>query len=274
MKSIRRTAAVLAAAMTLGGCADEAQIKTAAEMYEEAQVFEGIADYAAAVTAYNELQATYPHGNYAQQAILNLAHLHYQEGKYDEALAAINQFIEEYPAHRHLDYARYLRGLVLLREKPDVIDKLLFEDFTNHSRTAAVEAYEAFLELAEKHPLSRFTPSAAAKAADIINALSLDELRTALHYLRIGAYSGALRRASDVTQKYPSNRYNEIALAIIVASLAEIQSPAPLQDAVAALEANFPDTTLSAPAQQGALALLDSLGEETVRGDLFTQLLE
>lgn len=271
---MRSKTLLLAAAALLAGCSTETKIKTAAEMYADAQLFESIADYNEAVKSYTELQATYPHGSYAQQSMLNLAHLHYKEGQYDQALSVINSFIQDYPAHNHLDYARYLRGLTLLREQPDVIDKLLFEDFTNHSRTAAVEAYQAFLELAEKHPLSKFTPSAAAKSAKIINALALDEIKTSLHYLRLGAYSGALRRAGDITKKYPANKYNEVALAIIIASLAEIRASAPLQDAVASLEANFPDSRLSVPAQQGAVALLESLGEETIRGDLFTQLIE
>ena len=274
IKKIKLTATLLVLPIGLIACASTPEIKSAEEMFADAITFEEVADYQAAINMYNEIQATYPFGNYAQQSMLNLAFLHYKEGDYDEALSVINRFIQEFPAHESLDYARYLRALSLQREQPDVIDKILFEDFKNHSTSSALEAYNAFLELVELHPLSKYVPDSIERAEKIIHSLAIGEVQTAIHYLRIGAYSASLRRASNMINTYPESKLTEPALAIMIASLVEMKATTPLEDTLIALQTSYPDSTYLVPAQNGAHSLLESLGEDITRGDYFTKLIE
>lgn len=265
--------AVVAAA--LAGCAKEVEIKTAAEMYEDALEMQAAADYEGAIKMYNDIQASHPFGTYAQQSLLNQAYLHYEERKFDEALSAINRFIQEYPAHSNIDYARYLRALALRRDRPDLIDRIFLSDFTNQSRNSAIEAHDAFLELARLHPESRYVPDALDQAAEIVDDLASNDLETSLHYLRKGAYGAAMRRASDIIATYPDSRnILEPALAVIIASLVEMNAQEALQDAKESMERSFPSSAYLQPAGQGAVPLMEFMGLEVHRGDYITELLE
>ena len=265
---------VAIACALLVGCATEREVKSAPELFDEALQKQAAADFEGAVTGYQEVQANFPHSSYAQQSQLNLAYLYYESSEYDDALATINRFISTHPAHKNVDYARYLRALALQREKPDIIDKLLFEDFTNHSRASAIESYQAFLELVRLHPTSRFTPDAITRANKIVDGLVVDETTTAIHYLRIGAYSASLRRAGEIIERYPNSSRIEPAMAIVIASLVEMGAGSPLADARRALRESFPTSPLQQPADLGAIALLAAMDEEPVRGDYFTRFIE
>ena len=269
-----RLCAVAILGLATVGCAKEEVIKSASEMYDEAVDMQSAADYEGAINKYDEIQASHPFGPYAQQSLLNQAHLHYEERKFDEALSSINRFIQEYPAHYNIDYARYLRALSLLREKPSLIDRIFFSDFTNHSRDDAIKAYEAFLELAELHPESRYSPDALKHAGQIVDSLANKELDTALHYLRIGAYGASMSRATDIINIYPDSSVLEPALAVIVASLTEIGAHEPLEDASESLTLSFPSSPFVEPASQGAVALLEYMELDVERGDYVTRFLE
>ena len=273
LKAFLRTSIVLCAAL-LASCATEREVKSAPELFEEAVTKQASADFDGAAAIYQEVQANFPFSSYAQQSELNLAHMYYESNEYEKSLSTINRFISSYPAHKNIDYARYLRALALQRERPDILDKILFEDYENHSRANALVAYLAFNEIVELHPFSRFAPDAIERANSIINTLVNGEISTAIHYMRIGAYSASLRRGGEIVERYPNSKQVESAMAIIVASLVEMGADAPLADAQRALKESFPLSKLHEPATQGVGQLLSAMNEQPVRGDYFTRLIE
>ena len=266
--------ALLAVLALLGGCAQEKEILPASEMYAEALQMQEAADYEGAIDMYNEIQSSHPFGPYAQQSLLNLAHLHYESSEFDEAFSAINRFISEYPAHRQIDYAYYLRALSLQKEKPDFLDQLIFDDLTNYSREDRIKAYDAYIDLAEQFPNSRYAVDGLRRADTIVNALAEDEIETALHYLRIGAAGAALRRAADLINRYPNSTALEPALAVMVASLVDMGSQGPLEDSLVSIRESFPGSPYLEPASRGGQALLDYMGFDVGDGDWVTSVLE
>ena len=271
--TLRHIASVLFA-LVLVGCAQEETYLSASEMFAEAIAKQAAADYEGAAELYSDVQANYPFGPYAQQSLLNLAHMQYDEARYEETLSSVQRFISEYPAHRNIDYALYLRALALQRDKKTLLDKVLFDDSANRSREAALESHAAFSQLIKQHPLSRYTPDALERLAVIVNGLAEDEIKTSIHYLRIGAYGAAMRRSSEIIFLYPDSIVLELSLAVLVASLVEMAAQEPLTDAVASLTSSFPNSALLEPAQGGANNLLAFIGLEIERGDYFTNLLE
>ena len=73
-------------------------------------------NYTRAVKLFETLEARFPYGRYAQQAILELAYSNYRAGETATAVAACDRFIRTYPNHPNVDYAYYLKGLVHFRE--------------------------------------------------------------------------------------------------------------------------------------------------------------
>ncbi len=69
-----------------------------------------------AIKLFETLEARFPYGRYAQQAILESAYANYRAGETATAIAACDRFIRTYPNHPNVDYAYYLKGLVNFRE--------------------------------------------------------------------------------------------------------------------------------------------------------------
>src|SRR5512134_2518244 len=110
------------AAFALASCGllpegqDETAGWTAERLYSQAHgaMLEG--NYTRAIKLFETLEARYPYGRYAQQAILEGAFSQWRAAEPAAATAACDRFIRTYPNHPNVDYAYYLKGLVYFRE--------------------------------------------------------------------------------------------------------------------------------------------------------------
>lgn len=274
MRKTGHAATALCLAVGLAGCAGNPEVFSASEMLTQAIQAEDNADYETAQQLYNDIQANHPYGPYAQQSLLNLGHLHFANREFSEAIAVLDRFMRQYPSHNNIDYARYLRGVSLQHDRPDLLDQLIIAQSGTNSRRDLVRAYDAYQELIRLHPDSVYVPDAIERANEIVNLVAESELKTAIHYMRLGAYSAAVQRSTKVMANYPDTATVEVAIAIMVASLTEMGSQAPLDDAIESLRISFPNSALLGSAIAGVDTLLDHLGVEKKPGTYFTSLIE
>ena len=93
--------ACLALALSLGGCglfADKIDPKkewTAAEYYKAAKEEFDAQSWDAAIKLYEQLEAKYPFGRFAQQAQIEVAYAYYKQGETAQAITALDKFIME-----------------------------------------------------------------------------------------------------------------------------------------------------------------------------------
>ena len=91
-----------------------------------------------AIELFQQLEARYPYGEYAEQAQLEIAYAYYKNNDQAEALAAADRFIRLHPTHPSVDYAYYLKGLVNFTENKTTMDKLLGgKDFSDRDPNSA-----------------------------------------------------------------------------------------------------------------------------------------
>src|SRR6266545_6660438 len=118
-------AAVLALALT--GCSwlpdvkDETATWSADRLYQTAHETMIQGNYNRAIKLFDQLEARFPYGRYAQQAILESAFANWRGNEQAAAIAACDRFIRTYPNHPNVDYAYYLKGLVHFREDQGLI---------------------------------------------------------------------------------------------------------------------------------------------------------
>jgi len=116
-----RLAACLAF-LAVAGCSllpdvvDETTNLNAEQLYKVAHDAMVEGNYTRAVKMYEALEARFPYGRFAQQAILELAYSNYRAGETAAAVAACDRFIRTFPNNQNVDYAYYLKGLVNFRE--------------------------------------------------------------------------------------------------------------------------------------------------------------
>ena len=231
----------------LGGCAllpeqiDETKDWSAQKLYSEAKSSLSEADWERAIDLYEKLEARYPFGRYAQQALLESAYAYYKYYEPDSAISAVDRFIKTYPRHPNLDYAYYLRGLVNFTRGDNFMDRLLPRDPSERDAGATRQAFFDFAELVKRFPDSRYAKDAGQRMLFLRNNLAQYEMHVADYYMRRGAYVAAANRAKQVIESYQGTPAVPEALVTLVQAYRKLGMDDLAADAERVLKLNYPD---------------------------------
>jgi outer membrane protein assembly factor BamD len=239
-------ALLLAAALTacglLPGDADETRGWSAARLYSEARQNLDGRDYERAVQLYEKLEARYPYGRYAQQAQIEIAYAYYKDNEVDSAVAAADRFIKLHPNHPNVDYMYYLKGLANFNDDLGILGFIGGQDMSERDPKAARAAFDAFKDLVQRFPESKYTPDAVQRMNYLVNALAAHEIHVARYYMTRGAYVAAANRAQYSLKTYPQAPANEEGLLIMVKAYDALGMPDLRDDAERVMRKNFPDS--------------------------------
>jgi outer membrane protein assembly factor BamD len=248
IRSLRSVA--LLSALLLAGCGtfkfgeeiDETKDWSVSKLYSEARAELMDRSYAEAIKLYEKLEARYPYGRYAQQAQLEVAYAHFKEGEPALCIAAADRFIKLHPNHPNVDYAYYLKGLANFNDDLGLMHIISRQDLTERDPKAARDAFEAFKDLVQRFPNSKYSEDAQARMAYLVNALASHEVHVARYYLNRGAYVAAANRAQSALLTYPQAPANEEGLLIMVKAYDAMGLTDLRNDAERVMQKNFPDS--------------------------------
>jgi outer membrane protein assembly factor BamD len=250
-RSARATLAGLAILLvfaTLGGCGLLPEVKdptanlTAEQLYRQAKDAMGEGNFTKAVKLYETLEARFPYGRFAQQAILEGAYANYRLGETATAIAACDRFIRTYPNHPSVDYAYYLKGLVYFREDQGLIGYVYELDLSEREPKSMRESFLAFRELVAKFPDSKYAQDSVERMRYLSNSLALYEVKVARYYYNRGAYVAAVSRAQSALVSYPRTPAEETALELLIRSYDKLGLPQLRDDSEQILKRTFPDS--------------------------------
>lgn len=226
-----------------GGIEDDRTIGWSAQrLYTEAKDELNSGNYREAIKLYEKLEARFPYGRLAQQAQIEVAYAYFKDAEPAQAIAAADRFIKLHPNHPNVDYAHYLKGIVWFNEDIGLIGRLGDQDPSERDPKAARDSFEAFRELVQRYPESKYTPDAAQRMRYLVNALASHEVHVARYYLRRGAYLAAVNRAQYAVKNFPDAPAIEEALFIMVRSYDQM-GMTDLRDASErVMRKNFPDS--------------------------------
>ncbi|MCC6534164.1 MAG: outer membrane protein assembly factor BamD [Burkholderiales bacterium] len=235
-------ALLLAGCGSFGGGIDETKDWSVSRLYSEARSELMERNYANAIKLYEKLEARYPYGRYAQQAQLEVAYAHFKDGEPALAVAAADRFIKLHPNHPSVDYAYYLKGLANFNDDLGIIHIVSQQDLTERDPKAAKEAFDAFRDLVQRYPASKYAEDARARMGYLVNALASHEVHVARYYLKRGAYVAAANRAQAALVTYPQAPANEEGLLIMVKAYDAMGLVDLRNDAERVMMKNFPDS--------------------------------
>ncbi len=242
---------VVSLGLALSACANKGTIDKDAQitqdwsvekLYAEAQDELNSNNYTRAVKLYEILESRFPNGRYAQQSQLDTAYAYYKDDELEKALAAIARFQRHHPQHPNMDYALYLKGLVLFNEDQSFLNKLASQDWSDRDPKANRDAYQAFAELVQRYPNSKYAADATERMAKLVDALGGNEMSVARYYMKRGAYVAAVNRAQKIVARYQNTRYVEEALAMMELAYKKLDKPQLAADTRRVLETNFPQS--------------------------------
>ena len=238
--------ALLFTALQLAGCGstpkDELAGATADRLYKDAKEDAASGSFDRAIKGLERVEGLAAGSLLAQQAQLELAYLHWKSGERETALTAIERFIKLNPSSPALDYALYLRGVINFNDNMGLLSTLARQDLSERDQRASRDAYQAFKQLVDRFPNSRYSPDARLRMDYIVNSLAAYEVHVARYYLNRGAYLAAANRAQQTVTDFQQSPSTEEALHILVQSYDKLEL-ATLRDAAErVLRTNFPNS--------------------------------
>lgn len=250
VRSLRRTSRnswIACGVALLAGCASTPEPdKTIGwspnRLYAEAMDERNSGNFDKAVTLFEKLEGRAAGTPLAQQAQLEKAYGYYKAGEPAQAIVAVDRFLKLHPASPALDYALYLKGIVNFNDNLGLFGFISQQDLSERDQKAAKLSFEAFKELVERFPDSRYTPDARQRMTYIVNALAQSEVHVARYYYNRGAYVAAISRAQVAVTDYQQVPAVEEALYILVQSYDALGMKDLSEDSRRVLLKNFPET--------------------------------
>lgn len=242
-------------AMLMVGCStppvDESANATAERLYKDAREDMESGSYDRAIKTLERVEGLASGSLLGQQALLDIAYLNWRIGERQAGLTAIERFIKLNPSSPGLDYALYLRGVLNFSDNLGLMGSWFGQDLSERDQKAARESYQAFKQLVDQFPASRYTPDARQRMNFIVNSLASYEVHVARYYLRRGAYVAAANRAQQAVAEYQQTPAVEEALFILVQSYDKLELPKLRDDAERVLRQNFPTSNFLGGAGPG-----------------------
>ena len=233
--------------LVLSGCAsvDEDATKgwSAQRLYDEGKTALANKEYTKAVEYFEKLEARYPYGPYAEQAMLEIAYAYYRSDEMASAIAAANRCLRVHPTHPHVDYAYYLKGLASFDEERSSLEKIFGAgDPSKRDPKALRDAYDAFKEVVQRFPNSKYLEDSRKRLVSLQNALAMSDVHAARYYYSRGAYVATVNRTKSVIENYQRTPAVEDALGLQALAYRQMNLTVLMNDTRRVLEKNFPQS--------------------------------
>ena len=187
----RISLALAVSALALGGCGwfgsdkDKPYVETPVEiLYNRALDDLGQQDYKLAAKEFEEVDRQHPYSVWATKAQIMAAFTYYQANKYDDAIIALDRFIQLHPGHKDIPYAYYLKGLCFYEQISDV----------GRDQRITQQALDALAEVVKRYPDTPYARDARLKVELTIDHLAGKEMLVGRYYQKQQQFVGAINR--------------------------------------------------------------------------------
>ncbi len=192
---------VLSLSLTGLGCGGKTK-RPAAQYIEEANENFRNGSLAVAIEQYKELLDEHPFSDFSEEAELGIAHAHYLDESYPEAVVALTDFQRRHPTSPHLAFVSYLLGMCYVQQI-DTIDR----DYSS-----AQNAQSYFLTASQQFPSSPFAELSRQQLARCRAHLAAHEMYVADYYQGQGNGRAAEIRWLELVGRYGETHESAAAL--------------------------------------------------------------
>ncbi|MFM2111744.1 MAG: putative outer rane assembly lipoprotein YfiO [Pseudomonadota bacterium] len=245
----------LALALVLSACSSAPKDPTAGwspnKIYSEAKEEAAAGAWDKAIGLYEKLEGRAAGTPLALQAQIEKAYAQFKSGEPAQAIATLDRFLKLHPASPGVDYALYLKGLINFNDDLGFMGRVVDSDLSERDQKASKEAYEAFRQLVDRFPDSKYTPDAQARMTYIVGSLARYEVHVARYYFSKGAYPAAINRAQAALSDYKEVPATEEALWILSQSYAQLGMKDLAADSLRVLQRTFPKSAYLAGGATG-----------------------
>lgn len=187
-------------------------------------------DYVPSAKSFEEVERQHPYSVWATKAQLMAAFAYYQANKYEDALVALDRFIQLHPGNRDIAYAFYLRALCYYEQISDVARDQRMTEL----------ALQGLREVTTRFPETRYARDATLKIDLTVDHLAGKEMEIGRYYQKRGQYVAAINRYRTVIEKFQTTSHVPEALHRLTETYLALGVQPEAQMAAAVLGHNFP----------------------------------
>jgi outer membrane protein assembly factor BamD len=236
--------------VALSGCSsNEENFANSGEdfLFNEGMRSMDVSNWLRAIAIWQQLEAQFPFGQYAEQSQLELIHAYYRNREPEAARAAADRFIRLYPDSESLDYAYYMKGMAYYSEDTRILGRYLPTDPSKRDPGKARESFADFAQLLNLYPDSQYAVDARARMVYLKNLLADYEVHVAEYYIERQAFLSALNRARYVMENFQGAPAVPRALEIMVEMYLRLGLNDLADASLEILALNYPDSSQLTP---------------------------
>jgi outer membrane protein assembly factor BamD len=203
------------------------------KMYSHAAAELDIGNYSSAAKEFDAVEQNYPYSQWATRAQLMAGYAHYKNLKYDDALLALDRFIELHPGDDNIAYAYYLKSLCYYEQISDV----------RRDQKMTENALDALKQVKQRFPDTPYARDAALKVDLTLDHLAGKEMEIGRYYLDRKMYQAAINRFSKVVEQYQTTTQVPEALERLTEAYLGLGIKDEARKSAAILGQNFPQST-------------------------------
>lgn len=183
-----------------------------------------------AARLFEEVDRQHPYSVWATKAQLLYAYSLYEMNKYDEAVAALDRFLNLHPGSRDVAYAYYLKALCFYERIADA----------RRDQEATNRALEALQDVVRRFPDSTYARDARLKIDLTRDNLAGKEMEVGRYYQQRNQFLAAINRYRRVVEQYQTTSHVPEALHRLTECYMAIGVVDEAQTAAAVLGYNYP----------------------------------
>lgn len=161
-----------------------------------------------AIRYFSEVERLYPYSEWAKRALIMQAFSYHKAEEYEDARAAAQRFLDNYPGDEDAAYAKYLLALSYY----DQIDEV------GRDQGLTFQALQGLRDVIEEYPDSEYARSAILKFDLAFDHLAGKEMEIGRYYLKRGNYTAAINRFRVVVEDFQTTTHTAEALHRLVES--------------------------------------------------------
>ena len=183
-----------------------------------------------AAILFDEVERQHPYSTWAAKSQLMAAYANYQDNRYDEAINALDRFIQLHPGNQDIAYAHYLKAISYYEQISDI----------GRDQRATKQALSALEEVVRRFPESRYSRDAGLKIDLALDHLAGKHMEIGRYYLGQGEFLAAINRFRLVIRDYQTTTHVPEALHRLVESYLSLGVTEEAQSTAAVLGHNYP----------------------------------
>ena len=202
------------------------------DLYGEARGFLAEKDYSKAAESFDEVEKQHPFSEWAARSQVMAAYANYKAQKYDDAVLALERFMDMYPSNESMDYVYYLTALCYYEQISDV----------GRDQGVTRKAQKALTDVVRRFPDSPYARDAQLKLDLTNDHLAGKEMMVGRYYLGNKEYLAAANRFRAVVEEFSTTSHTPEALHRLVEVYLLLGVREEAERYAAVLGHNFPES--------------------------------